>query len=274
VATPWRGRLFFMPGQLMYAGPLGPTTMHAHHALQIVVAPGAPLRLRGLRGHAVECRAAVVPADVEHAMDGTSASGLLLLLDAETFAGRCLARDAGSGLDARSWARAGEKLLHSTPERLPETWEEGQRAARSIMELLAGDEGSEPREQARHPAVRRALRLVPSMIDQVVRLGDIAGQVQLSTARLSRLFTRELGLSFRQYVLWQRMIRAAEAIQAGRTIGESAHRAGFADAAHLTRTFRRMFGSTPSDYVRGAVWVAPPGPGPIPTVHGAQWQDR
>jgi AraC-like DNA-binding protein len=33
----------------------------------------------------------------------------------------------------------------------------------------------------------------------------------------------------------------------GATISQAAHCAGFADAAHLTRTFRRMLGTTPSD---------------------------
>lgn len=34
------------------------------------------------------------------------------------------------------------------------------------------------------------------------------------------------------------------------SLGEAAYGAGFADAAHMTRTFRRLFGVTPSEALR------------------------
>lgn len=43
---------------------------------------------------------------------------------------------------------------------------------------------------------------------------------------------------------------AIEASMAGRSWTAAAHEAGFADSAHLTRTFRRMFGIGPTALVR------------------------
>jgi AraC-like DNA-binding protein len=52
----------------------------------------------------------------------------------------------------------------------------------------------------------------------------------------------ETGLPFRTYVLWLRLIRAADAHAGGLSLTEAAQDAGFADSAHLSRTFKRMFG--------------------------------
>ncbi|HKC46064.1 MAG TPA: helix-turn-helix domain-containing protein, partial [Gemmatimonadales bacterium] len=43
--------------------------------------------------------------------------------------------------------------------------------------------------------------------------------------------------------------RAACELVGGAGVSTAAHRAGFADAAHLNRTFRRMLGMTPSQLV-------------------------
>ena len=75
----------------------------------------------------------------------------------------------------------------------------------------------------------------------------LAAHVGLSSGRLSRLFRAATGMPIRRYVLWLRLRAALGALQSGdRTLSEAAHEAGFSDAAHLTRTFRRMFGIAPS----------------------------
>jgi AraC-like DNA-binding protein len=61
------------------------------------------------------------------------------------------------------------------------------------------------------------------------------------------VFTESVGVPIRPYVLWLRLQRAACDLMAGASITAAAQNAGFSDAAHLTRTFRRMLGTTPSD---------------------------
>ena len=50
-------------------------------------------------------------------------------------------------------------------------------------------------------------------------------------------------------MLWMRLNVAIQFAMAGQSWTEAAHAAGFADSAHLTRTFRRMFGMNPAALV-------------------------
>jgi AraC-like DNA-binding protein len=58
-------------------------------------------------------------------------------------------------------------------------------------------------------------------------------------------FTESVGIPVRPYILWLRLQLAACDLIDGSSV--TAYRAGFCDASHLTRTFRRMLGVTPSD---------------------------
>jgi AraC-like DNA-binding protein len=55
-----------------------------------------------------------------------------------------------------------------------------------------------------------------------------------------------VGIPPRRYLLWVRLMHAIEAAIGGDNLTTAAHEAGFADSAHLSRTFRRMFGRTPA----------------------------
>ena len=53
-------------------------------------------------------------------------------------------------------------------------------------------------------------------------------------------------MALRPYILWRRFLRVWELLSTGASLSSAAHAAGFADAAHLTRTSRRMFAFAPS----------------------------
>lgn len=71
----------------------------------------------------------------------------------------------------------------------------------------------------------------------------------LSPKRLAALFRQHTGLAMRRFTLWTRLQLAVAEIARGASLTDGALVAGFADGAHLTHTFRRMFGTTPSGSV-------------------------
>lgn len=68
---------------------------------------------------------------------------------------------------------------------------------------------------------------------------------------ISNEFKRNLGKSLHQYVLETRMLNAAALIEAGHLdIAVIAGRTGFSDPNYFTRYFKKIFGLTPSQYIR------------------------
>jgi AraC-like DNA-binding protein len=102
--------------------------------------------------------------------------------------------------------------------------------------------------------VRKALSLVRAAdADADLSLAHLAASVGLSEGRLMHAFTDSVGTPLRPYLAWLRVQRAVVAIATGATLSEGAQHAGFSDAPHMTRTFRRMLGLTPSEIQRAIV---------------------
>jgi len=74
------------------------------------------------------------------------------------------------------------------------------------------------------------------------KAASIAQDLALSESRFLHLFKQEMNIAWRPYLLWRRLLCAANAMVKGRNATEAAHIAGFSDSAHLSRTFKKMFG--------------------------------
>jgi len=85
----------------------------------------------------------------------------------------------------------------------------------------------------------------------------LAETTKLSAERLRHLVAAETGVPLRQHRLFARTMRAIELMLRGRALSYAAAEAGFADQAHMTRTFRRCFGRLPSNRPAGAILHAP-----------------
>ena len=114
------------------------------------------------------------------------------------------------------------------------------------------------------PRIVRALEVIREMDTSRIALDDVARAVFLSPSRFAHLFTQEVGLPFRRYVLWRRLTRALLAVGHGSTLSAAAHACGFADAAHLTRACAQMLGQPPSMLLRPGEFYEIPAPFELP----------
>jgi AraC-like DNA-binding protein len=128
-------------------------------------------------------------------------------------------------------------------------------ARQVILELTHGVEPTVVSDER----ILRATAYIQQHLSEPLKLEQVASEVFLSPSRFRHLFVEQTGLALRPYILWRRFLRVWELLMAGQSLSSAAHMAGFADAAHLTRTSRRMFGFPPS-----AMLMAGPLPGQRP----------
>jgi len=108
---------------------------------------------------------------------------------------------------------------------------------------------SPPRSPGREErAIRLARDFLDRHLDQQVRLKDIADAAGLPPFRLFRAFERGTGMSPHRYQRQARVRFAAGLIRLGHPLSDAASAAGFADQAHMTRSFRSTLGVTPGTY--------------------------
>lgn len=217
-------QLVLCRGCMAYLGPVADNRRHSHHAGQHVLALNTPFRLIRPDGTQLLRQAHIAP-DTVHALDSEGAPVLVLLYEAS------LRQDPGMTADVPV------ELLKDLAADCP------QRLLTSLSRLPPV--GSPPRDAR----VDRLMALARSM-EGTVRLADLAGRVGLSPSRLTHLFTRREGIPFKRWLLWDRLLHTVEDLAAGTDLTTAAHAAGFADSAHLSRSFRAHFGMPASRIFR------------------------
>ncbi|WP_323744743.1 helix-turn-helix domain-containing protein [Pseudoalteromonas sp. PPB1] len=74
------------------------------------------------------------------------------------------------------------------------------------------------------------------------RAASVAQTLNLSESRFLHIFKDQVGIAWRPFLLWRRLICALQALVKGKSATDAAYIAGFSDSAHLSRTFRSTFG--------------------------------
>lgn len=214
---------------------------HAHRALQLTLALDVPFRFEPRDGEWREAAfAAFAPGEPHRIVSGAGRVAYLFIdrgpraHAAWRAAGHVpIAPDAD--LQARLRQAAGGSCEPIAAAALAADWERCS---------LAGANERAARTDARIDAALAAIERDPAEPTNHRRL---AAAAHLSTSRFAERFRAVTGMPVRNYLLWRRLLHAVELLQRGDSATQAAHAAGFADAAHLSRSFRRILGVSPSE---------------------------
>lgn len=236
-------RLFLWHGRALVVGPGVDSTPHAHFAAQLTLGLDQPFRARlGPDDKWQETRAAIFAPNQRHQLDcgGSMLAHLFVelpqrqqavatVVDAQyhslaDFSSVKAAIDAArhGTLDLDAAADACQQWLCCALPSAMSPYGSDSRISK-VLEWIAANRGTEPNG------------------------AQLASMVHLSESRFTHLFRQQTGLSLSRYLLWMRLFDGVTAVAGGDNMTNAAHRAGFADLAHMSRSFRSTFGVVPSE---------------------------
>lgn len=240
------GRFIFWSGGGLWIGQaLGPSELHAHHAIQVSVGLSGRVQFRTSASLPWQFYDAVmIPPDLTHTFQAPGCMVAQLFCEPESALGRALLLRFGTDglrpMAAADVAPHVEQLRAAFDDGLAD--EELEDIALETFHALAGRANARPAD----PRIVRAMVFIAERVAEPIALEDVARHVGLSPGRFRHVFVAETGISFRAYLLWTRLNRALELGFARGSWTEAAHATNFADSAHLSRTTRRMYGFAPS----------------------------
>lgn len=230
---------FLFPGAALFLGRPSDQRLHRHRAFEIVISLDGHLRIETARTPSTGPQACVLEPLEQHRIIATGRTAFLWV-DPETRA-------------ARAWAQVRPSVDVKRHERLVSLLREMDRSepshdeAWALLDLWRSIwlEGLSqlPRLDRR---VTEVLDLIDSAPVPLANRYEAAGQVALSPSWFSAIFTQQVGMPLRKYLLWRRLLFGIRRLGNGASVTSAAVEAGFADGAHFSRVFRATFGCKPS----------------------------
>ena len=230
----WSGDVRMGMGWGLFVGAAGENRPHAHHAVQVVLSK-APQRIWQEATGWRTCHGAIVGADVPHQLEQSRTPVTLLYLEPDSLEGRrAVSHAPPDGILPETLASAASEPDIDDPDLVSRTLDALFPSATALRALQ------------RDAVMEAAIARLPPTLPDRFGINELAEQTRLSPSRVQHRFRAHTGLAVRPYLRWRRLLTAIDLISSGAALTDSAITAGFADAAHFTRTFRRHFGITPS----------------------------
>ncbi|MFZ6871951.1 helix-turn-helix transcriptional regulator [Undibacterium sp. Di27W] len=243
------GRLFLWRGAALVVSPGIDSSLHTHYALQLTYGLERPFRARLQADHEwTETRSASFARHAAHQID--SDGGMLAHLFLEMpEALKLKATDLQAGFGS-------QPEFQILAANLADYRHQSLDMAAALQIRQVWQACALPHSQTSTSFDRRIL----STLDTIAASHgldcngeSLARLVHLSESRFTHLFRQQTGMSLSRYLLWSRMVDAVAAVAQGNNMTAAAHASGFADLAHMSRTFRSMMGVAPSELHRMAI---------------------
>ena len=252
--TQIHSKLYIWHGRTMFFGRLPNIKEHSHHALQIEIGLEKEFRLFSEQD-SLFCRLAIIQSDVPHRIDDCGGCQAIIYLEPESSIARRVQEKYCTSakmqkLQFQTITPFMDKLGNITKDIQP--CGEARLLLDDILISLAG--GSSP-SKVMDERIKKVIGICKQTPSEQLSAGFLSKKVNLSESRLTHLFKEQVGIPLRRYLLWQKLSIALMELSKGGSFTDAAYYAGFSDSAHMSRTYRRMYGNSLYDLARNSQFI-------------------
>ncbi|BDA78447.1 hypothetical protein LPTSP3_g13770 [Leptospira kobayashii] len=244
----YSGSLFYFGGKILLGTRGLETDFHAHFAVSILISISEPFCIKTSEKEKTYYQAAFLAPNFHHMLLAENSDMIVLQFDPYSkYYASLLTRFGRKGIreipieEVQSFTEECKNLLEAKLDCA---------SARSLFESILSALGTtKPETKLLDPRIASLVEKMKISLREDLSVPILASELGFSESRFMHLFKEEIGIPFRQYLLWMKLHEAAKVLQSGGNLTDASHAAGFADQSHLSRTFKRMFGVPPSKFL-------------------------
>ncbi len=238
-------RVILWPRRALVFSPMNKVTQHAHHASALLTGIDGPFGFKPAAGPWMSVRRLWISAGCMHQLDCARTTVAVLFLTP----GR---QDHDRFCQTHGIGPLEPYKTLPLPSRIPDMDAilAGELCGAELDDWMEAMLGPAPQRFAAEVRVEKAAKRILERIEEGWTLSALAKDLKLSPSRLRHLFRARSGITPQQLRGWFRMHSVSAQLAQGRTLTQAAHQAGFVDSAHLSRSFKRLFGLPPSRVLR------------------------
>ena len=221
---------------------------HRHDAAQFLYAASGVIRVRTSQGCwvAPPLRAVWIPANTDHQLEIVKTAAVKSLLISKQQERAFLPKQC-QVITVSPLLR--EVLLHLHSKQWPVDTPQNQRLIEvffdqiqmmSVEPLLYPD--------CSHPKVKLIISNFLEQPQTTISIEQWAKEFHMSVRSLSRLFSKEMNMGYRQCRLQIRLIKAIELLAQNKSVIEVSYSLGFSNESNFIRLFKAAFGITPKQF--------------------------
>lgn len=235
--------LRFINEGAVYIGKDVSTKIHRHHAIQLTIYFKQTFDIITPYKTFKNCRFVIIPENVPHQFICSSEDyQVFIYLDPLSKLSQLLKNKFA----LKSNVFIADDLLHKVPPLMK--WlslesVEMEALITKFIELITDCAINDSNNDIR---ITKSIEYLTNNLDKAIKLSEVADFVCLSESRFAHLFKLQVGIPFRRYILWLRIQKTLLSFLTGNSFTEACYDGGFSDLPHFNRTFKEMFGNTPS----------------------------